>query len=74
MRDKFNYPRSLLEESAYDSIAGLLLTAANYVQAIDILKKDLETSNKSGICDILLSAESVTSANNLKGVGSSTTF
>ena len=33
--DKFNYLRSL----AYEAIAGLTLSSANYVEAIDILKK-----------------------------------
>ena len=37
--DKFNYLKSLLEKSAADAIAGLALTAANYDEAILILKK-----------------------------------
>ena len=37
--DKFNYLKSLLEKSAADAIAGLALTAANYSEAISILKK-----------------------------------
>ena len=37
--DKFNYLRSLLERSAYDAIAGLTLSAANYREAVEILKK-----------------------------------
>ena len=37
--DKFNYLRSLLEGTAYDAVAGLALTAANYEQAVEILKK-----------------------------------
>ena len=37
--DKFNYLRSLLEGTAFDAIAGLALSAANYREAIDILKK-----------------------------------
>lgn len=36
---KFNYLRSLLEGTAYDSIAGLALTAVNYGEAIEILTK-----------------------------------
>ena len=36
---KFNYLRSLLERSAYDAIAGLTLSSANYGEAIEILKK-----------------------------------
>ena len=37
--DKFNYLRSLLERSAYDAIAGLTLSPANYREAVEILKK-----------------------------------
>ena len=37
--DKFNYLRSLLEGTAYDAIAGLALSAANYGEAVKILKK-----------------------------------
>ena len=37
--DKFNYLRSLLDRSAYDAIAGLTLSAANYREAVEILKK-----------------------------------
>ncbi len=36
--DKFNYLRSLLDHTAYDAIAGLMLSAANYKQAITILE------------------------------------
>ena len=36
---KFNYLRSLLERLAYEAIAGLTLSAANYKEAIEILKK-----------------------------------
>lgn len=37
--DKFNYLRSLLEGNAYDAIAGLSLSAANYTEAVQILQK-----------------------------------
>ena len=37
--DKFNYLRSLLERTAYEAIAGLTLSSANYGEAIDILVK-----------------------------------
>ena len=37
--DKFNYQRSLLDHSAYNAIAGLTLSSANYKQAIKILHK-----------------------------------
>ena len=37
--EKFNYLNSLLERSARDAVVGLVLTEANYSQAIEILKK-----------------------------------
>lgn len=37
--DKFNYLRSLLDNTAYEAIAGLALSAANYQEAIEVLKK-----------------------------------
>ena len=37
--DKFNYLQSLLDSSAFDAIAGLTLSSANYQQAIEILRK-----------------------------------
>ena len=37
--DKFNYLRSLLERTAYESIPGLTLSLANYWESIDILHK-----------------------------------
>jgi hypothetical protein len=37
--DKFNYLKSLLERTAYEAIAGLTLSSANYAEAVDILEK-----------------------------------
>ena len=37
--DKFNYLRSLLDHMAFDAIAGLTLSAANYQEAVEILLK-----------------------------------
>ena len=37
--DKFNYFRSLLEGSAFEAVQSLTLSAANYLDAISILKK-----------------------------------
>ena len=37
--DKFNYLWCLLDHSAYEAIAGLTLSSANYQQAIEILRK-----------------------------------
>ena len=62
-----HYLKSLLEKSAADAIAGLALTAANYGEAILILKC---FGDKRQICcrymDILLSVDVVTSDQNLK--------
>ena len=54
--DKFNYLRSLLESTAYDAIAGLALSAANYGEAVEI-SKHMES---------LLSVTAVTSDNHLR--------
>ena len=68
--DRFNYLKSLLEKSAADAIAGLALTAANYDEAILILKKRF--GNKKQIVgrhmDLLLNVDAVTSDQNLKGL------
>ena len=37
--EKFSYLQSLLESSAAEAISGLSLTAANYKEAISVLKK-----------------------------------
>ena len=37
--DKFSYLRSLLDSTAYDAIAGLTLSTANYQQAVEFLCK-----------------------------------
>ena len=37
--DKFNYLRSLLRGTAREAVSGLMLTAANYSEAIAILKR-----------------------------------
>ncbi len=37
--EKFNYLNSLLEHSERESVSGLALTAGNYNQAIETLKK-----------------------------------
>lgn len=66
--DKFNYLRSLLERSAYDTIAGLTLSAANYQEAVEILKKRF--GNKQMIIakhmETLLNTEAVFSDDHLK--------
>ena len=68
--DKFNYLNTLLEGPALASVAGLKLTAANYSEAIDTLRKRF--GNKQQIIsrhmDTLLELESVTSSTNIKGL------
>lgn len=68
--DKFNYLRSLLERTAHEAISGLTLSAANYHEAVAILKKSF--GNKQQIIakhmDTLLNMEPVTSVHNLKGL------
>lgn len=63
--DKFNYLRSLLERNAYEAIAGLTLSSANYKEAIEkrfgnkqlIISKHMET---------LLNVDAVSSDQHLK--------
>jgi len=68
--EKFNYLRSLLQGPALDAIAGLTLTAANYREAVDVLK--IRFGNKQQIInkhmDALWSVEAVTSDTNLKAL------
>ena len=65
--DKFNYLRSLLRGSARDAISGLMLTEANYTEAIAVLRRRF--GNKQQIItkhmDILMNAEAVTSPHNV---------
>lgn len=66
--DKFNYLRSLLDRSAYDTIAGLTLSEAHYQEAIELLRKRF--GNKQLIIskhmESLLQVEAVTSDLNLR--------
>ena len=68
--EKFNYLRSLLQGPALDAIAGLTLTDANYMEAVEVLTKRF--GNKQLIIDrymeVLLSVEAVTSDSNLKAL------
>ena len=65
--DKFNYLRSLLRGSARDAVSGLMLTEANYAEAISVLKRRF--GNKQQIIkkhmDILMNADAVTSPHNV---------
>ena len=66
--EKFNYLRLLLEGAAYDAIAGLALSAANYVEAVEILKKRFGNQQLiiSKHMESLLSVNAVTSDNHLR--------
>ena len=68
--EKFNYLNSLLESSAREAISGFSLTAANYREAISLLKKRFGV--KQHIVDKhleeLFNIESVVSANNVHGL------
>ena len=68
--EKFNYLNSLLERSAQEAVSGLALTAANYRQAIETLKKRFGCKqlivNKH--MDALLQVEAVTSSQNTRGL------
>ena len=68
--DKFNYLRSLLKGDAREAISGLMLTTANYDEAIAILKK--RYGNKQAIVsrhmDALMALQTVTSDNNTKAL------
>lgn len=68
--DKFNYLRSLLEKSAYDAIAGLTLSSANYGEAIEILKKRFGNRQMiiSRHMEILLNLSVVVGEHDLRGV------
>lgn len=68
--DKFNYLRSLLERTAYDAIAGLTLSSANYAEAIGILKKRFGDQQLiiSKHMETLLGIEAVKSDKNLRGL------
>ena len=66
--EKFNYLKSLLERSAYDAIAGLTLSDANYVEAVAILQKRF--GNKQVIIskhmEVLLNLDPVSSVHKLR--------
>ena len=68
--DTFSYLSSLLERIAAEAIAGLTLAAANYEEAIVILKGRF--GNKQQIVnrhmEILLNVDSVTSNHNINGL------
>ena len=68
--DKFNYLRSLLKGTAREAVSGLMLTTANYAQAIELLTKRF--GNKQQIIsrhmDLLMNVESVSSHGNVKGL------
>ncbi len=66
--DKFNYLRTLLERTAFDSIAGLTLSSTNYQEAVEILKKRFGSKQLiiTKHMETLLSFEAVSSDHNIK--------
>ena len=68
--EKFNYLRTFLEGPALEAIAGLTLTAANYQEAVEVLKQRF--GNKQRIIDkhmeVLLGVDAVSSDANLKAL------
>ena len=68
--DRFNYLNTLLEGPAAEAISGLKLTAANYNEAVAILKRRF--GNKQLIIikcmDVLLNIDAIASPYNLKGL------
>ena len=66
--DKFNYLRSLLERTAYDTIAGLTLSETHYREAIELLQKRFGDKQLiiSKHMETLLHMEAVTSDQNLR--------
>ena len=68
--DKFNYLRSLVEQSAYDALTGLTLSAANYQEAVETLtrrfgNRQLIITRHMGI---LLNLSAVSVDNDLRGL------
>ena len=70
--DKFNYLNSLLKLTAAESVAGLMLTSANYAEAIATLKRRFGNTQLivSRHMDALLGLSAVASHNNLKALRS----
>ena len=68
--DKFNYLKSLLEGPASEAVSGLKLTAANYAEAVSILKKCFGKKQQiiSKHLENLLGIDAITSQHNLKGL------
>ena len=68
--DKFNYLKSLLEKAAYDAVAGLTLSAANYCEAVDILKRRFGNRQiiVSRHMETLLNLTAVSGDHDLKGL------
>ena len=68
--DKFNYLSSLLESSAAEAIAGLTLTAANYDEAIETLKKRFGNPQLivNRHMEALLNVAAVSSHHDVKGL------
>ena len=68
--DKFNYLVSFLESSAAEAIAGLSLTAANYTEAVSILRKRFGNSQLivNRHMEALLAITTVSSHHDVRGL------
>ena len=68
--DKFNYLWSWVETSAYEAIAGLTLSSANYGEAVEILKKRFGNRQMiiSRHMEILLNLSAVSGERNVRSL------
>ena len=68
--EKFNYLNSLLEYTAREAISGFALTAANYHQAISLLKKRFGGKQQiiDKLLEVLFNIDPVVSGNNVNGL------
>ena len=68
--EKFNYLTSVLEDEAREAITGLSPTAANYDEAIAILKKHFGSKRKivDKHMEVMLGVGSVASCQDMKGL------
>ena len=68
--DKFHYLRSLLKGVALEAVAGLMMTSANYREAISILRKRFRNKQQiiSRHMEIHINVDLVSSNNNVKAL------
>lgn len=68
--EKFNYLNSLLERTAREAVSGLALTSANYLKAVDTLRKRFGCKQQivKRHMDALLQVDAVTSSQNTRAL------